>query len=167
VNASEYQPAPVAEHLRRLMLLRGVLACVLAATIGVAQLGFGVQLRWEAMSALLLLLLAASLFGWLRSRRAHISEAELFLHLLLDVATLSGLLCLSGGSTNPFVSLYLLPIVIAATTLPPRYAWSMATVTAVCYGLLFFFYLPLTTAHSGHADADFHLHVIGCGSTSC
>src|SRR5262245_50464018 len=143
------------------MLLRSVLACVLAATIGAAVLGFGVQLRWVAMSALLILLLAASLLGWLRSRRTHVSEAELFLHLLLDVATLSGLLYLSGGSTNPFVSLYLLPLVIAATTLPPHYAGSMAAVTAVSYALLFFFYLPLTPAHSGHAEVDFHLHVIG------
>lgn len=161
MSLNDSQSAPIAEHLKRLMLLRSVLACVLAVTIGIAQLGFGVQLRWSAMGALLLVLLAASLFGWLRSRRAHITEAELFLHLLLDVAALSGLLYLSGGSTNPFVSLYLLPLVIAATTLPPRYAWTMAAVTAVCYGLLFFFSLPIAATHSRHAEADFHLHVIG------
>jgi len=161
VNASDPQPAPIAEHLKRLTVLRSVLVCVLAVTIGVAQLGFGVELRWVTMGGLLLVLLAASLFGWRRSRRAHITEAELFLQLLLDVATLSGLLYLSGGSTNPFVSLYLLPLVIAATTLPPRYAWSMAAVTAICYGLLFFFSLPIAATHSRHAEADFHLHVIG------
>ena len=155
------QVTPIAEHLKRLMLLRSVLVCVLAVTIGVAQLGFGVELRWVAMGGLLLVLMAASLFGWRRSRRVHITEAELFLQLLLDVATLSGLLYLSGGSTNPFVSLYLLPLVIAATTLPPRYAWSMAAVTAICYGLLFFSSLPIAATHSRHAEADFHLHVIG------
>ena len=161
MSLNDSQPAPIAEHLKRLMLLRSVLVCVLAATLGVAQLGFGVQLRWEAMSALLLVLLAAGVFGWLRSRLAHISETELFMHLLLDVATLSGLLYLSGGSTNPFVSLYLLPLVIAAITLPPRYAWSMAAVTASCYGLLFFFYLPLGAMHAGHTQAEFRVHIIG------
>src|SRR5262249_5056158 len=154
-------PAPIAEHLKRLVLLRSVLACVLAATMGVAELGFGVPLRWLAMGALLLLLLAASLFGWLRSQRAHITEAELFLQLMLDVTTLSGLLYLSGGSTNPFVSLYLLPLVIAATTLPPLYAWSMAAVTASCYGLLFFYHLPLAVMHAGHTQGEFRIHVIG------
>ena len=144
------------------MLLRSALACVLAAIIGIGVLGFNFQLRWAAMGALLLLLPAASLFGRLRLRHAlRIADAELFLHLLLDVAALSGLLYLSGGSTNPFVSLYLLPLVIAATTLPPRYAWGMAAVTASCYGLLFFFRLPIAATHSGHTDAEFHVHVIG------
>jgi len=161
VNASDPQPAPIAEHLKRLTVLRGVLVCVLAVTIGVAQLGFGFQLRWVAMGGLLFVLLAVSLFGWRRSRLAHMTQAELFLQLLLDVATLSGLLYLSGGSTNPFVSLYLLPLVIAATTLPPRHAWSMAAITASCYGLLFFFHLPITATHSGHAEAEFHVHIIG------
>ena len=161
MNFSDSQPAPIAEHLKRLTVLRSVLVCVLAVTIAVAQFGFGVELRWVAMGGLLLVLLAASLFGWRRARRAHITEAELFLQLLLDVATLSGLLYLSGGSTNPFVSLYLLPLVIAATTLPPRYAWSMAAVTAICYGLLFFSSLPIAATHPQHAEAYFHLHVIG------
>jgi len=161
VNASDSQPAPIAEHLKRLMLLRSVLACVLGVSIGIAVLGFDVHLRWRPMGAALALLLGANLIAQLRIQRAQrIPEAELFVQLLLDIGVLCVLLYLSGGSTNPFVSLYLLPLVIAATTLPPRYAWSMAAVTAVCYGLLFFFYLPLTTAHSGHADA-FHVHVIG------
>ncbi len=37
MSLNDSQPAPIAEHLKRLMLLRSVLVCVLAATIGVAQ----------------------------------------------------------------------------------------------------------------------------------
>lgn len=51
------------------------------------------------------------------------SDADLFIELLADVAVLTGLLYLSGGSSNPFVSLYLLPLTISATALGARYAW--------------------------------------------
>ncbi len=37
----------------------------------------------------------------------------------------------------------------------------MAAVTASCYGLLFFFNLPLAGMHSGHDEAGFHLHLVG------
>ena len=136
MSHSDADSAPVAEHLRRLMLLRAVLACALAATMGIVALSLDLDLSWGLMTAVLLMLPAANLCARIRLwRRARIREPELFLHLLLDVAVLSALLYLSGGSTNPFVSLYLLPLVIAATTLPPCYAWSMEAVTASCYGL--------------------------------
>jgi two-component system sensor histidine kinase RegB len=156
------QPAPITEHFKRLTLLRSTLACVLALTICVAVLGFGIHLPWSLMAGVVLLLPAANLVARLRIRRGgRIPEIEFFAQLLLDVAVLSALLYLSGGSTNPFVSLYLLPLVIAATTLPPRFAWGMAAITATCYALLFFFYLPLPGMHSGHGEAGFHLHLIG------
>jgi two-component system sensor histidine kinase RegB len=156
------QPAPITEHLKRLMLLRSALACVLALTICVAVLGFGIDLQWSLMAGVVLLLPAANLVARVRVRRVgRIREVEFFLQLLLDVAVLSALLYLSGGSTNPFVSLYLLPLVIAATTLPAPYAWSTAAVTATCYGLLFFFNLPLKGMHSGHGEAGIHLHLVG------
>ncbi len=161
MSQTDFSHAPVADQIRRLMLLRNVLACALAATMGVAALGLDVDLRWGPMLGILLLLPAANLLARVRLQHTrHIHEGELFVHLLLDVVVLSVLLYLSGGSTNPFVSLYLLPLVIAATTLSPRYAWSMAAVTASCYGLLFFFNLPLGHMHSAHGDG-FQLHLVG------
>jgi len=41
---------------------------------------------------------------------------------LLDVASLTALFYFSGGSTNPFVMLYLMPLAIAAAALPAGYA---------------------------------------------
>ena len=162
MSHADFDLAPFPDHLRRLMRLRAVLACALAAAMGIAVLSFEVDLRWGLMAALLLLLPAANLLARVRIRHgARIRETELFLHLLFDVAVLSALLYLSGGSTNPFVSLYLLPLVIAATTLPPHYAWGMAAVTASCYGLLFFFSLPLSGMHSGHGEGGFRLHLVG------
>jgi len=156
------QPASITEHFKRLVLLRGTLACALALTICICVLGFGIDLQWSLMAGVLLLLPSASLVARGRIRRGgQIREVELFAQLLLDVTVLSALLYLSGGSSNPFVSLYLLPLVIAATTLSPRYAWSVAIVTTSCYGLLFFFNLPLSGMHSSHSEASFHLHLVG------
>ncbi|NOU00515.1 MAG: HAMP domain-containing histidine kinase, partial [Gallionella sp.] len=66
-----------------------------------------------------------------------------------------------GGSTNPFVSLYVLPLVIAAATLPSRYTWGMAALTVACYSLLMFFYIPLPHNHHDMGDNAFNSHVMG------
>ena len=43
---------------------------------------------------------------------------ELFAYLQLDVLALAWLLYFSGGATNPFVSLLLLPVIVTAALLP-------------------------------------------------
>ena len=154
--------ASTADPLARLMLLRNVLTLALAVALGMAALMLNLQLPWGRMLGVLLLLPVANLLARPRLRdRERIRDAELFLQLLLDIAVLSCLLYLSGGSINPFVSLYLLPLVIAAITLPQGYAWALAAVTATCYGMLFFFHLPLHGLAGGHADAGFQLHLVG------
>jgi two-component system sensor histidine kinase RegB len=80
----------------------------------------------------------------------------------LDVLALSVLLYYGGGSTNPFISLFLLPLVIAAATLPQRYTWGMAALTAACYSTLMFYYQPLPHNHHDHnSDSAFNTHVMG------
>jgi two-component system sensor histidine kinase RegB len=99
----------------------------------------------------------------------------------VDVLILTFLLYFGGGSTNPFVSLFLLPLVIAAITLPQRFAWGMAAMTTVCYTLLMKYYQPLlnqsatadetdmAALHDHHdhamamlpADNAFNMHIAG------
>jgi two-component system sensor histidine kinase RegB len=73
---------------------------------------------------------------WRLRRAWPVQDRELFGQLLLDVASLTALFYFSGGSTNPFVMLYLLPLAIAAAALPAGYVWSMAGVTTTCYTAL-------------------------------
>jgi len=71
------------------------------------------------------------------------NERRMLLHLLTDCALLTAMLYLAGGATNPFVSWYLVPIAIAAATLPIR---STALLTGLCllaYSVLMTSYLPL------------------------
>jgi two-component system sensor histidine kinase RegB len=79
--------------------------------------------------------LAAAL--WLR-RRAAIPEEALAGLMGLDVLVLTGLLAWSGGPANPFSTIYLVNIALAAVVLRPAWAWGLASFSLACFGLLFF-----------------------------
>lgn len=68
------------------------------------------------------------------------SERYLFCQLLLDVSTLFVLLLLTGGAANPFTSLFILQVIIAATILTPRHSWIVSAVAIGYYTLLIAFW---------------------------
>lgn len=148
-------------NLRRLVLLRGIVLAgqALAIVATVRWLKMPLPLLW--LTVILALVAGANLLTWLRLRAAWpVRDVELFAHLTFDVFALTALLCFTGGSTNPFAPLYLLPLTFAATALPGRYAWAMAALTIVCYSALLRFYVPLPSTHAGQRH-DFQLHVFG------
>ena len=107
-------------------------------------------------------LAVVNFLSWLHLRSVKpVSNAELFAQLCLDVLGLSVLLYYSGGSTNPFVTIYLLPLVIAAATLPSRYTWGMAALTSACSSVLMFYYVPLPHNHQHDGASAFNAHVAG------
>lgn len=101
-------------------------------------------------------------FTFLRMKRPQsVSSWEFFAQLVMDSLVLTAMLYFTGGSTNPFVSLFLLPLVTASTILPQGFAWAMAALTTSCYTLLMFFYRPLLPHGNMEHMADFNLHVLG------
>jgi two-component system sensor histidine kinase RegB len=70
----------------------------------------------------------------------------------------------TGGANNPFVSYYIVPLVIAAAVLPWRYTWLIAGASILAYSLLLYVYVPfpMFTPHSGmhHGDSA-NVHVLG------
>jgi two-component system sensor histidine kinase RegB len=154
-------PSTAAINLRRLVALRAIALAgqLLAVWAASGPLGFELPLR--SLVAVIAAMAVVNLFtAWRLKRPRAVSERELFAHLVLDVAALTALLYLSGGATNPFVMLYLLPLALTAAALPAAYAWAMVAVTILCYTLLLFFYVPLSAGHGGH-EAGFALHVFG------
>lgn len=153
-------PSTTAINLRRLVLLRSIALAGQALAIWVAMVQFHLSLPLAPLLSILALLAFANLAtAWRLRRTWEVREPELFAQFVLDVLALTALLYFSGGSTNPFVSLYLLPLTLTAAALPAFYVWGMAALTVICYSLLLFFYVPLPAAHGGHED--FHLHVLG------
>jgi two-component system, sensor histidine kinase RegB len=161
-------------HLRRLVWLRVIAITAQCVTLALVYRFLKMELQWLPMLAAVAALAVLNLFTWLRLRNDHpVSNAELFVQLCADVLALSVLLYYGGGSTNPFISLFLLPLVIAAATLPRGYTWAMTALTTGCYTLLMKYYVPLPMPHEmsgGMAGMEgmslpqekiFNLHVLG------
>lgn len=159
-------PAPLlsttAINLRRLVALRNIALGCQAFVVWAAVVQFHVSLPLPAFLWLIVGMALVNLLTWLRLQGPWpVAEPELFGQLLLDVAAFTGLMYYGGGPTNPFVTLYLLPLALTAAALPERYTWAMAATTAVCYSALMVWYEPLPFDHSGHGDNAMQLHVFG------
>lgn len=161
MNIPPLSTLPGHSQLRRLVVLRWVAISAQLLTLASVWKLLQLELDWQAMLLTISALAGINCYTWLRLRYSSpVTNQELFAQLCIDVFVLSVLLYYGGGSTNPFVSLFLLPLVIAAATLPPRYSWSMAILTAAAYSLLMVYYIPLPHLHSA-ADIPFNTHVIG------
>jgi two-component system sensor histidine kinase RegB len=142
--------------LGKLLSLRLLLIAGSAASIAALHWRMGIVMPLLQMGAILLLLLGFSVIVAWRLRQTHpVSMAECFAHLLADLTAFAALVFFSGGVTNPFVSLMLVPVVIAAISLDARYVWALAVVAGAYYGLLLFNYIPLAipdavTAYAMH-----------------
>ncbi len=158
---SDLSQSPLSKNLQRLFWLRNIAIAAQCLTIGLVYWTIDIEIPWAQLVLVVALLALINFLTWIRlHRKWPVSHLEFFLQLLIDVLALSTLLYFSGGSTNPFISLYLLPITIAAATLPWRYTWVMAFITIACYTLLLFVYVPLPHEHSNHL-IEFALHVSG------
>jgi two-component system sensor histidine kinase RegB len=98
-------------------------------------------------------------FGDLRTDR-RVPPAEVVLHLVVDIAAFTSVIYFTGGPTNPFVSLYLVPISLAATSLPRAYAWLIVAICGAGYSLLWWQHVPLPSVQ-GRFGGDFDLHLVG------
>jgi two-component system sensor histidine kinase RegB len=63
--------------------------------------------------------------------------------LALNIAELAGLLFLTGGLQNPFAFLFLGPVLISATALPPRFTLALGALATACATVLVFYHMPL------------------------
>jgi two-component system, sensor histidine kinase RegB len=132
------------ENMRQLIQLRWIAVIGQIVTIAVVNFAFGIHLPLQQMCIVLVCLVAFNIGSLLRWR-AHreVTNGELFLALLVDVATLTAQLYLSGGATNPFSFLYLLQVILGAVLLNAGSVWTMVGITALCFIGLTLFNEPL------------------------
>jgi two-component system sensor histidine kinase RegB len=150
----EVMPGTV-NPLTRVLVLRRIEVLTQAVVLLLAVTWLKIPLDLAPMMAVIALLAAVNLLTrWRLARGGPVSEGEIFAHLAIDVGALAVLLYYAGGSTNPFVSLFLLPPTLAAAMLPARYAWSMAALTLVAYTFLIFWKLPLPPPQGDLAQFD-------------
>lgn len=150
-------------HLRRLFFLRNVF--VVAQIIAFFLVTFVAMVHLYILP-LILEIVALALFNivvWLRLKKSDtVTDNEIFRHLLVDIAALTVVLYFTGGASNPFIILFMFPLIISVTVLPMRFAWVFAVITISSYSFLMFQYVPVDMGDAGHnMDDEFNLHIIG------
>jgi len=93
----------------------------------------GVPLPLVPMTGALLLLVAVNAATMRLRDRGRATERALLGTLLADAGCLTVQLALSGGAENPFVSLFLLQVVLGAVLLGTGAAWALVAVTVAAY----------------------------------
>lgn len=122
-----------AENMRQLVQLRWLAVGGQLLTVLVVNLGLHVPLPLAPMLGVIGLLVIANLIGTLLLPRHRANNVEIMLALLFDMGALTAQLYLSGGATNPFISLYLLQVVLGAILLEVWSAWVLVGVAGLCY----------------------------------
>ncbi|MGQ3040803.1 MAG: ATP-binding protein [Brevundimonas sp.] len=149
------------ENLRLLIMLRWIAVVGQMVTIGVVHQLMHVPLPLEGMLLVLAALVLWNLASMARWRAERpIAGPEVFAGLMVDVLALSLQLYLSGGASNPFVSIFLLQVILGAVLLNVRWAGVLTAATAVAFLVLNFVYRPLDVPNL-HEGRYFSLHTIG------
>lgn len=126
-------------HVYMLINLRWALVALLLGTGVICQWLMQPAPTWSPSLVLAFsLLIFINVLSQLRLRAAHaVDHDELFLQLLFDLVVLTWLFRESGGSSNPFITYYLVPLAVAASTLAWRQTYCLAVLMLLAYGALF------------------------------
>ncbi|MFT4613256.1 MAG: two-component system sensor histidine kinase RegB, partial [Bacteroidia bacterium] len=134
-----------------------VLAWVLFFNGGTESL-FGVSVSLVTLALLTL----ASL--WRTTQAWPVADSEFLAQLVIDIVGWTALMYFTGGANNPFISYYIVPLVISATVLPWRFTWLVAGASIAAYSLMLYVHrpFPLFTPHTamGHGNAG-NIHILG------
>ena len=151
--------SPGLQALRLLAFLRVFAPIAQALTLVVVTRQYGVHVAMTPIVVMLGIEVLVAVATWLRVRQSpRVSALELFLQAHLDIGLFALMLYLTGGASNPFAPLFVLPMAIAASALKPRWVWITAISTMVAYALLRSYHLPLfhpngeTEVYSLHED---------------
>ncbi|WP_051516454.1 ATP-binding protein [Herbaspirillum sp. RV1423] len=149
------------KNMLQLIQLRWIAVFGQITTIIVVIFGFDIHLPLPHMLEVLACLIAFNIGSHLRwHERPFVTNRELFLALLVDVATLTVQLYLSGGASNPFAFLYLLQVILSAVLLEAWSTWTIVGITSICFAGLSQFFVPLSLPPDPY-DGLFSLYVEG------
>ena len=104
----------------------------------------------------------AAFAAWRLGRAWPVTEWETIAHIGVDTLVLGLLLYFTGGASNPFVTLLLVPIALSAAALSIRSILAVAALAGAAYLLLIPRHVPLPILGGEH-DHGFSLHVMGMG----
>jgi two-component system sensor histidine kinase RegB len=105
------------------------------------------------------LMLATPVAFWRLQRTWPVGEVEAFGHVTFDVLLLGWALYLTGGASNPFITLLLVPVALSAAALSGCITAAVTLLAAAVYGVLVLAFVPLPDMPM-HGNG-FRLHLTG------
>jgi two-component system sensor histidine kinase RegB len=132
-----------AENMRQLIQLRWIAVAGQVVAILAAHFVLGVRMPLLPMLAVAAALAGANVLFTVSLGHLRVVPGEFLLALLLDMAALTAQLFMSGGSDNPFISLYLLQVVLGAILLPPAMVFPLVASCCIAFAFLSLRHLPL------------------------
>ncbi|MCX7897633.1 MAG: ATP-binding protein [Rhodocyclaceae bacterium] len=141
-----------------LVQLRLGLAISLGCAILIGIFLLDLRLPWLWLTAILALMAVSIGYTARLLARSALTKPALARQLAFDLCAMAAMFYLTGGATNPLVSLLLVPVTVAALAMPMRLALILAGLAVVLYSLLMFFSLPLPIEDVARAT---RLHLIG------
>lgn len=148
--------------MQRLIMLRGVvMACL--ALVALTLYFADIPLNIVPLSVGIVLLGVLSLIAWQWLQKlTPPTQQALLLQLVGDIAVYALIFYFTGGYSNPFIWMFLLPITVAAVALRTRYAWLVALLSIASYTLLMFYHRPLSHLHMHmNASTRLDIHLVG------
>ena len=157
--------SPSVDNLRNLLLIRGIALLGQTAVLGYVLASSRTTESLTGVTVSLVFMAAVTMASlWRTTRPWPVADREFLAQLLIDVLGWSALMYFTGGANNPFISYYVVPVVIAAAVLPWRHTWLVAGASVLAYSLLLYVHksFPLFTPHAamGHGDGA-NVHILG------
>lgn len=143
--------------LKLLAILRICAPIAQGLTLWVATTHFDVHVAEGPIHLLLLIEVIIAALTWWRVRRSpRVGTLELVAQAHLDIALFAAVLYFTGGTTNPFAPLFLLPMAITASAQASRWVWLSAFTTMAAYLALRVFHVPLDHPQGQTEVYDLH-----------
>ena len=149
-------------QIQAIIALRSIAIAIQLLLILFVNLGLAYELPWMPLVSVISLEVLFTFCSYLYYSRNHLSEKKasqraILVQICADIIFLSLLLFFSGGATNAFVSLLLIPIALAAVTLTPLLLTVVAFLAIASYSILLWS-LPMSVMHGNMQG-----HFIGMG----
>jgi two-component system, sensor histidine kinase RegB len=138
---------------KTLVILRWIAIVGQYITISVVFFILDFKLPFFYCNAIILLGVMANLYLQFLEKESQLSNIKASSYLLYDIIQLSLLLFLTGGVTNPFTILLIVPAAVSSTFLNIRSTINLSIITIIILIFITIYYFPLPTKE------DLHFHV--------
>jgi len=138
---------------RTLVILRWIAIVGQFFTISIVYFFLSFELPFFYCSVIILAGVLSNIYLQFKVRENQLNNFSSTIYLLYDLVQLATLLYLTGGITNPFTILLIIPAIVSSTFLTLRSTLNLSFTTIIVLVVLTLYHLPLP--YSG----DLHFHV--------